>query len=150
MNIYLAAPYRRRVELSGYAAELEAMGRHVTSRWLSASHDHLVDTVDDPATRGVWAAEDLQDIEDADTLIAFTVPVEQYRRGGMHVEVGFALAMGKRVIEVGGHRPNVFYCLPWVEVYSNWEQCKEALELPAAHDGFVLGEDVTELARAKK
>ena len=68
------------------------------------------------------AAEDLEDISAASTLISFTeVPRSHLGHGGRHVEFGAALALGKRVLLVG-ERECVFHHLPNVEVFSTWDQ----------------------------
>lgn len=130
-RVYLAAPYHRRSELQDYARRLEYAGIEVTARWLDGLHDHLVDTTDDVDVRGSWATEDIEDIERADALLVFPLPTRANRsaRGGVHVELGIALALGKRVIAVGG-RPNVFYCLPRVEVVQTFEDAWALLVSP--------------------
>jgi len=132
-SIYLASPYHRRGELKCYAWELEYQGHTVTSRWLGGSHDSLVDGIDDVATRGGWAAEDIENIRAADTLLVFPLPASEggMVTGGVHVEMGIALALGKRIIAVGG-RPNVFYCLPQVEVCDDFGGALAALATPQA------------------
>jgi hypothetical protein len=47
-------------------------------------------------------------------------------RGGHHVEFGYALAQGKRIILVG-HRENVFNYLPEIEFIETWPQALDAL-----------------------
>jgi crossover junction endodeoxyribonuclease RusA len=61
---------------------------------------------------GDFAADDFQDIKSCDLLIAFT-EADMHPRGSRHVELGIALALGKKIIVVGP-RENVFCCLPQV------------------------------------
>ena len=124
MRIYLAARYSRIGELNSYKSELEARGHEITSRWLMGDR-----RVNDTALAEMEMAEDIpvvvadkdyQDILAAETVICFTeTPRSNHSRGGRHVEFGIGLALGKRLIVIGP-RENVFYCLPQVELYSDW------------------------------
>ena len=125
MKIYLASRYSRREELCVYRAALQAIGHEVTSRWLNGAHQIAPDgsplnaerekQFEDMSDRSgaelrqACLQEDMADVEAADLLIAFT---EQPRadggsRGGRHVELGLALALGKQIIVVGP-RENLF------------------------------------------
>lgn len=148
MRVYLAARYSRREELLGVRDVIEALGGIVTSRWLDG--DHQIDDQGTPIgedgaalvegeelrsgetfsehdrsaraaeLRAKFAADDLEDVLAADTLIAFTEPPRSTAsRGGRHVELGIALASGKRILVVGP-RENVFCSLPQVEHYPSW------------------------------
>src|SRR5260221_13260147 len=59
-----------------------------------------------------YAAEDLADIDQADAVVLFTQAGRHFA-GGRHVEAGYALGKGKRLVVVGP-RENVFYHLPEV------------------------------------
>lgn len=109
MQIYLAARYSRRAEMQQIARALEQLGHLVTARWVSGAHDTCEDTKS--------ALEDLEDIHAADMLVAFTEQpgVAGRARGGRHVEYGYALARGLRIVVVGP-RENVFHHVPGVEV----------------------------------
>jgi len=135
MKFYLAARYSRRIELCGYRANLAALGIEVTSRWLGGGRQldnqgmPITDTGEqrfeagDPAVdylRAHFAVEDMADVMAAETLVAFTEPPRTAAsRGGRHVELGLALAAGKRVVVVGP-RENVFCWLPQVEHHDRW------------------------------
>ena len=121
--IYLAARYSRREELLRYAADLEARGHTITSRWLAGNHQ-----IDDAglsveaarAERERFATEDWADLCAADACISFTeAPRSSNSRGGRHVEYGAALALGLWCVVVGP-RENVFHCLPFVTQYDTW------------------------------
>lgn len=125
MRIYLAARYGRRVELLGYKAQLEAQGHTVTSRWLLK--EERVNVAGAPVTEDGqlrleeaqrFASECVDDVARAHLLIAFTEeprsPAGGVSRGGRHVEMGLALALGRYVI-VAGPRENLFCWLG--EVY---------------------------------
>lgn len=128
-NVYLAGRFSRKDELACYAQDLERNGFVVTSRWLTGAHDGTTTNeadipMDELAT---FAREDMEDIDRADMLIAFTEdPGSGPARGGRHVEAGYALAKGKMLVVVGA-RENVFYCLPNVLRYSNWDFALRAL-----------------------
>lgn len=98
MRIYVAGPYVARESLLQTKSEIEAHGHEVTSRWLLGSHDDLAPII--------CATDDLEDIERADALILF-LDRGPGSRGGMYVELGYAIAKGKKVILVG-ERTNVF------------------------------------------
>jgi hypothetical protein len=141
VNIYLGARVRRREELCGYMAGLEARGHRVPARWLLGAHQITNEglalgaegeaAVENPdgvssdaaatiALREKFAFDDLEDVHAAELLIAFTEqPRSGNSRGGRHVEFGIALGRGVPIIVVGP-RENIFCCLPYVTVYPTW------------------------------
>ena len=121
-SFYFAARFSRRFELQGYRADLLRMGHEVTSRWIDDAGRK--DELENP--RGC-AVRDLRDIEIADSIIAFLETPRTPTRGGRHVEFGIAAAEGKRLIAVGAERENVFYFLPEVEMFRNWQEVLAAL-----------------------
>jgi nucleoside 2-deoxyribosyltransferase len=111
VNVYMAARYSRRLELCGYAAHLESLGHTVTSRWLLGNHQAENDQLHRGADAEQFAREDLDDLEAAEIVVAFSeAPRTSSSRGGRHVEFGYALALGKPICVVGP-RENVFACL---------------------------------------
>ena len=130
MNIYLAARYSRRAEMCQYAWVLQAAGHMVTSRWVFGAHerhDGVFDASDDEEHRRLgaeYAHEDIEDINAAQVLIAFTESPGNNTgrgRGGRHVELGYALARGLHII-ICGHWENVFCCLPQIMHYPTWNE----------------------------
>lgn len=124
-SVYFAARYSRRDELNRYRAELDALGIDVTSRWLATEPRIRSEYSDDD-----WRELGLIDQEDvlaADTLVCFTEPDGAGGNGGRHVELGMALALGRRVIVVG-RREHIFHHLPEVDLVESWP---EALRLLA-------------------
>ena len=154
MRIYLTARYSRREELCVYREQLRKLGYDVQSRWLNG--EHQIDNAGKPigehgealvegtlrsgeqmsereqseraaALRTSFAADDFEDVMTADVVINFTEPPRTtFNRGGRHVELGIALAIGARVIVIG-YRENIFHWLPQVEYYETWEQCPLAI-----------------------
>ena len=125
-RVYLAARYDRRDELRVYREQLQAIGVEVTSRWLdetgSLSGDMEVGKED---FYKETASVDLEDVRRADTIIFFAEdPLLGWKRGGRHVEFGYALALAKHII-VLGPKENVFHYIPWVHHYTSLEQVIE-------------------------
>ena len=121
MKIYFAGRYGRRVELLKYAAALNASGHAVTSRWLRGAHESKDATPTEAEAAG-WAKYDLEDIDTADAVIAFTeAPDNPHGRGGRHVELGYAIAKDKRIFVVG-HRENIFCNLPEVLFFDSFSK----------------------------
>jgi nucleoside 2-deoxyribosyltransferase len=120
-TIYLAGRFSRRFQLQGYRGDLQRAGHVCTSRWIDLAHE-----VEADAAR--CAKVDLEDLDIADTVIAFgDEPRSTRSRGGHWVEFGYALAQGKRMILVG-HRENIFGHLPEVEFYAEWPEALRALQ----------------------
>ena len=129
MKIYLAARFSRKDELNGHADQLRATGHEVTSRWLTGAHEWsgVADNEIPAADQARFAREDIEDIDRADVIVCFTeAPHAGPARGGRHVEAGYALGIGKRILAVGW-RENVFYALPQVEFFPAWDRALAAL-----------------------
>lgn len=156
VGVYLAGRYTRREELAEHAAWLRHVGLDVTSRWLDGHHqlhpasgeplgeddEQVFEGEDDNEERrqlhATFAGEDLADVESADILVAFTeLPRSGASRGGRHVELGMALAWGKRVLVVGP-RENVFCSLPRVEHFGFWTDAAAELAASAVRQQAAL------------
>lgn len=113
-SIYLAARYARRPEMEQIALDLmNAYGYNITSEWVFGGEEGK--TLEDIAIM------DLEHVDAADTVISFTESESVgYYTGGRHVEFGYALARGKRVIVIGP-RENVFHNDPRVEQFETLE-----------------------------
>lgn len=118
-SFYLAARYSRRDEMLGVRDVLETFGHTVTSRWIDGAHQAAPDDVD--AMRR-FASEDLSDLRDAERVLVFTeTPREPHtNRGGRHVELGIAYALGKPILIVGPYE-NAFTTL--CEQVPTWKHC---------------------------
>lgn len=103
MKVYLAARYGSQPAMREIAGQMKQCGITVTSRWIWGDYEYL------PPFR--CAQDDLEDVEEADVLLAFS-PREGFNSGsgGRHVELGYALALHKRVLLVG-ERENVFHSM---------------------------------------
>jgi hypothetical protein len=97
-RIYIAAPYGNK----GYACEvrnrLQILGHTVTSRWLDEPPGGA-SVPDDPVSGARCAQDDLDDINTSDTLLLLTD--SQIRGTGHHVETGYAIAKGLRILQCG-------------------------------------------------
>lgn len=110
-KIYFAARLDRRAELQICAAELRfaRVGYCVASWVFRQDHIELGRAGYDSAQGKFDASVDLADIEASDMVICFTeVPEIGYTKGGRHVELGYALALKKRIYIVGPAE-NAFY-----------------------------------------
>lgn len=125
MKIYLASRYSRHDEMQGVRDVLEAMGHKVTSRWIDCHTDVVGDFTasftqeflnDQPDKCAPLGQHDIDDLIESDCVISFT---GSDGKGGRHVEFGYGLAMGKRMIVVGP-RENVFHTLSQVEHHMSW------------------------------
>jgi nucleoside 2-deoxyribosyltransferase len=118
MKYYLAARFHRREEMEEYAGRISAAfgppGTAVcTARWVYGGEEGL--------NRIKIADLDLEDIHKADTLIIFTEKYgSKFQGGGRFVEMGYALALRKRVIVIGD-RENVFCHFADVDQYQTLE-----------------------------
>jgi hypothetical protein len=145
-RFYLAARYSRREELCRYRTQLDhifkAIGWRVQSRWLAGEHQWDGAAVE--AARAYesgkehpdavrFALDDWEDVQGSDIVIVFTEPprAENSSRGGRHVELGLALAWGKKVLVVG-HKENVFCLLPQVEFCPTWSDVVVSLTMALA------------------
>jgi len=97
----------------------------ITSRWLDQDPTSGYAGGSNTAGR-VFAERDLEDIMMADGFLFFAEdPAIGIPRGGRHIEMGYALAIGK-TIEVIGPVENVFHMLEDVVHYPTFEEWLEA------------------------
>ncbi len=127
MKIYLAARLSLWPLMNQASAFLERHGHVITSRWhRRGMTEPSVPQADGPNPHlAQFAAEDLEDIDQADAVVLFTQAGKHFA-GGRHVEAGYALGLGKRLI-VFGPRENVFYHLPQVAQAAGWEELRKIL-----------------------
>lgn len=127
MKIYLAARYLRRDELREYRRKLKELGHEVTSRWLDERKD-AASTVHDvtEAEHIKIALRDLEDVAAADMFVVFNNEKGMKKRGGHHVEMGYAMAKGKKLV-VLEEKENTFCYLPEIKFFKNFEEFAECL-----------------------
>lgn len=109
-HFYIAGRFERRDEFLVIEKFLQGYGLISNARWL-----HLEDDEQDEEARIKNAIMDFDDVVNSDLLIAFsenlteleTVPAS-WARGGRHVELGIALAMGLDIVVIGP-RENIFH-----------------------------------------
>lgn len=112
MKLYLAASFSRQQEMLAIAAELTGLGHHVTSRWLFEEQGMKHGNCRRKYMMRC-AFTDLEDVRAADMIVRFSddlMPISipsHLATGARHFETGYAFALGKPIIVVGGHQ-NVF------------------------------------------
>lgn len=120
MNIYLAAPWVNREATRTIRDELVAMGHEVTSRWLDVPDGPQIP---DEARSKTEAVMDLDDIDRSDCLVVTTD--ERPIGAGHHVEFGYAMAIGLRLVVIGPMK-SVFHYLP-DDRFPDWASAKSSL-----------------------
>lgn len=135
MKLYLAAAFSRQQEMRDYADELEGMGLHVTSRWLTEPPKPLVGQQKFLRDR---ALDDVADIRGCDVLVRFTDDLSastipsQLATGGKMFETGLAYSLAKTVYIVGGHQ-NIFDNLPGIQHVKDFGELKRTLSPVEIH-----------------
>jgi nucleoside 2-deoxyribosyltransferase len=122
VRIYLASRFENRPKLIQARSALEESGHVVTSRWLEVT-DRPIPSEDSSqwaAHAALWSEYDLEDVASADLLICDLTCEVQGMRGGVHVEVGYALGQGKPVWVIG-RRPNVFFFSRRLRDFEDWD-----------------------------
>ncbi len=105
MKVYLAAAYSRRLHMREIAKSLIEAGHSITSQWIWTDWTGI----DREATavpsehRMEWLSSDLEDIGRCDCIVNFSQMegMEGGKRGGRHVELGYAMALNKHLVLVG-------------------------------------------------
>jgi len=107
VKIYVAGKYEERRRIRRLMVELENMGHTISSDW--TVHEMYHDLA-------VCAQEDYEGVRNCDALVAIVDIPLKYQ--GLWVEVGLALAWGKRVLLVGEFGEScIFSKLPWISKY---------------------------------
>src|SRR5438094_9649602 len=100
-KIYLSAAWARRSEMAAVAYKLRYQGHAVTSRWISEPQKTLQEA----------SLMDLEDVRACSTFVRFSDEsfFGKNKRvdrgllsGGRLVETGYAIALGKRCVTIGG------------------------------------------------
>jgi nucleoside 2-deoxyribosyltransferase len=126
MNLYLAGQYASKDYLRTVADQLICDGHFITASWLQEHHPPTVQLheVSNEELRG-YAVQDIEDIRASDAMVFFSV-IDATKRGGRHVEMGVALALGLPVYVVGP-RENIFMYLPQVKLFTTVEELRRVL-----------------------
>jgi hypothetical protein len=123
-HIYIASRFSNWEYLLPIRDELQRKGHVVHGRWLERAKTPL-HSFDDPT---VSATENIDDIQASTLLIIDTSNVETGRqRGGLYVELGYALGLGRHQVWLVGPRTNVFTYLPRIRHFSTWDKALQAL-----------------------
>lgn len=113
LSVYLASRHEDRDEVIKVRQTLVKNGIDVTSRWLLEGGVLKTPVVENEKEGSLHVlTNDLEDINLADVVVVFS-PKKAFGNstGGRHVEFGYSLALGKRLILVG-FRENVFHWHP--------------------------------------
>jgi nucleoside 2-deoxyribosyltransferase len=125
VKVYLAARFSDRAYMELVADKLTALGVDITARWVYGGEAGK--------SRREIAVYDIDDVDAADTVVSFTQPIGTMTKGGgRHVEFGYGLAKGKRLILIGA-RENVFHHYPNVAAYPSldaWLVAEGLIEPP--------------------
>ncbi len=120
MKIYLASGFHYRFVLRKVAEKLEAQGHAVVSSWIwiderpdrgSALYEAFAKRV---------AARNRFELQEAEALIVDSWGISTQNHGGVHTELGIALALHKAIYLVGP-RSNTFHWLPEITQFMDWE-----------------------------
>lgn len=130
MKIYIAGGYFKKDYFKEVANCLEAeFGVEITSSWLNEQWppNTTLDQVEDSELRS-FAVQDCADIQRADVFMLFSSdPKVPTVRGGRHVEMGIALALGK-AIWVIGPKENVFHYIPGITHFKTLADLKQFMD----------------------
>ena len=112
-TVYLAGPFSWREPLQVLADKLRERRLRVTSRWMTAHAPHGDDMAAYTETElAAYGMDDLADIRASDALVLVN-PKTAGGGGGRWTELGYALALRKKVVLVG-ERSNPFgYLVAW-------------------------------------
>lgn len=120
--VYVAGMFSMKEYCKKQAAILSSHGFVVTSRWIYETVPHNVTMKNLPDEyHKETAAADIEDIKHAEYFVQFVptdtelvdTPVRFAARGGRHWEMGYAYALGKKIIVIGP-KENIFHYLPGV------------------------------------
>jgi nucleoside 2-deoxyribosyltransferase len=130
MRVYIAGQYARRDEFRLVAEELRKRGIYVTSGWLEEDEPLNHNLADFPTEwKRKQAYNDMGDIDSAEFVLFFAEPSdEQPKRGGRHVEFGYALGKRKPINVIGGEE-NIFHYSYLVKHYPSLERFLESFDV---------------------
>jgi hypothetical protein len=115
VKVYISARYSRKHEVADMARMLEQRGFEITSTWHKEDHAPDVQLVDvNPGRLKAYARRDLVEVRLCEVFLFLSESDQAYnRRGGRHVEFGYALGYRKGIAVIGP-RENIFHHIPGV------------------------------------
>lgn len=123
-GVYIAAKFERRVDLRENVKQLTDLGYVCTSEWINTPTDQFYVSNDEQMDQD--ARMDLEHVRRAQYFICLIDDLSG--RGGMHVEYGYALALGKICIIVGPiANRNLFHWLKTSISVATWEDALKLL-----------------------
>ena len=122
MLVYAAGKFSAQARLREEARLLEDLDPsiEVVSSWLWSTEPDEAP----PEARAGYAERDLGEIREADVLILDTL--DESNTGGREVELGYAIATGKKLSLVGPPR-NVFHNLLKGQ-YASWDELRSSIQ----------------------
>lgn len=115
MKVYLAARYQWIDKMKVEREKFLAAGFEITADWIES------DEVNQARSRSENARLDLYGIAQADVFVLYALPIgTMFSSGGRMTELGYAIALGKKVILVG-ERENVFCHLDNILAFNSTE-----------------------------
>lgn len=118
MRIYLASRFSNQEKMRAKRILLEKIDHKVTSRWIDINPEW--DSEENrPKFAQKAACNDLKDISNSE-LVIFDLEEGAGRNGGVHVELGFAIANSKSCWVIG-MKPTIFHWHPYVTYFDNWD-----------------------------
>ena len=129
MKIYIAAMYSLKDQMRKYRDILRSDGHQIVSTWMDESHDSQACLADIPAHwLQQYAKNDLLELQACDTMLFFSEhPTIPTRRGGRHVEFGYALSQHKLIV-VCGPQENIFHLLPQIKFAEDFAHARTLLK----------------------
>lgn len=103
---------------------IESRGHEITADW--TKHKPLESYPDNAQISMEYAAEDLKGVRNCDAFIMVSDP----EGTGIYIELGAAIALGKKVFMIGPHTSHsVFFLLPQIKIVENLEEVFKELNV---------------------
>ena len=114
LKIYLASSFSLVERVKWVCEYLEMYGHEVTVKWWEKDFKTAFGNVTDDFWYGIPGIKEIHDrnfkgIDDADVLILIAPKTEPRKFNGANIEVGYALARGKRVMAFGNIERSAMY-----------------------------------------
>lgn len=126
MNIYLASGFRQRDKLRELAQQLHENGHWICSSWLELNERPERDSESWDEFAEKIAGANYVDMLLADCLVIDADGIAPDNNGGVHTELGIALARDIQIYLVG-KRGNTFHWMPCVRVVEDYDELFRSL-----------------------